>query len=159
MKRLSRYVEALRLGAVIDSKAPAGGTAAGTFVVVPVYETIQLQQGGQAVTAFATNQTSFVNDTVSGTYVIAGVTAVFGTTSTSGAIQVEVATGTQAVGSGTNQLSGTVSLSGTANTTVNGNVIATPTQITAGSRVNVIFSGTTTGLANCSISLILQRVA
>jgi hypothetical protein len=159
MKRLSRYNEAIRLGAVIDSKAPAGGTAAGTFVIVPLYETIQLQQGGQAVATFGTNTTAFVNDSLSGTYVLAGVVATFGTTSTSGTLQVEVATGTQATGSGTNQLTGTISLAGTANTPVNGTVVATPTAIAAGSRVNVIFGGTTTGLANCCISLVLQRTA
>jgi limonene-1,2-epoxide hydrolase len=159
MKRLSRYVEALRLGAVLDSKAPAGGSAAGQFVLVPLYETIQLQQGGQAVAQFGTNPTVFVNDTLSGTYVIGGVVAVFGTASTSGTMQIEVATGTQAAGAGTNQLTGVVSLSGATNTAVSGVVIASPTQIVTGARVNIIFSGTTTGLANCCISVILQRVA
>jgi hypothetical protein len=155
MKRLSKYVEAIRLGAVIDSKAPAGGTAAGTIVILPVYETVQAPGLG----ATSASLTLFVNDSLSGQYVVAGVAVSFGTTSTSGSLQVEVATGTQAVGSGTNQLTGTVSLSGTANTTLNGTVIATPTTISAGNRVNVILAGTLTGLANACVSLVLQRVA
>jgi hypothetical protein len=155
MKRLSRYNEAIRLGAVIDSKAPAGGTAAGNIVILPVYETVQVPGLG----AGSTSLTAFVNDTLSGQYTIAGVTATFGTTSSSGTLQVEVATGTQATGSGTNQLTGTVSLSGTANTPVNGTMIASKTTITAGSRVNLILAGTLTGLANCIVSVVLERVA
>lgn len=155
MKRLSRYVEALRLGAVIDSKAPAGGAAAGQMIILPVYETEQVFGLG----ATSTSLTLFVNDNVSGQYQIAGVTAVFGTTSSSGTLQVEVASGTTAVGSGTNQLTGTISLAGTANTIVNGTVIASPTAIVAGSRVNIILAGTLTGLANCAVSVVLQRIA
>jgi hypothetical protein len=155
MKRLSKYVEALRLGAVIDSKAPAGGAAAGQTVILPVYETIQVLGLG----ASSASLSAFVNDNVSGQYVIAGVTATFGTASSSGTLQVEVATGTQATGSGTNQLTGTVSLAGTANTPVNGTLIAAPTTIAAGSRVNVILGGTLTGLANGAIAIVLQRVA
>ena len=120
MKRLSRYIEALRLGAVIDSKAPAGGALAGSTVISPVFEPIQIN----SVSASTTSLTLFVNDNISGTFVVSGVSAVFGTASSSGTLQVEVATGTQAVASGTNQLTGTVSLAGTANTTVNGTVIA-----------------------------------
>lgn len=157
MKRLSRYNEAIRLGAVIDSKAPAGGTAAGNIVILPVYETVQVPGLG----ASSTSLTAFVNDTLSGTYVLSGVTATFGTTSSSGTLQVEVATGTQATGSGTNQLTGTVSLAGTANTPVNGTLVASAskTQIVAGARINLILAGTLTGLANGCVSLVLERVA
>lgn len=159
MKRLSRYIEALRLGAVIDGKAPAGGANAGQMVIVPMYETIQDFQAGQAASSWAASHTIFVADTVSGTYQIAAVEVVFGTASTSGTLQIEVATSTQAVGSGTNQLTGTVSLSGTANTAVAGTIIASPAQITSGSRVNLIFGGTVTNLANCVVNIVLQRVA
>jgi hypothetical protein len=155
MKRLSRYNEAIRLGVVIDSKAPAGGAAAGTLVILPVYE--QLQVTGLSATS--TSLTAFVNDNVSGTFTIAAVAVVFGTASNSGTLQVEVATGTQAVASGTNQLTGTVSLAGTAATTVNGTVIAAPTTVTAGSRINVILGGTLTSLANCCVTITLQRTA
>lgn len=157
MKRLSRYNEAIRLGAVIDSKAPSGGTAAGNIVILPVYETVQVT----GLAATSTSLTAFVNDTLSGQYTLAGVTATFGTTSTSGTLQVEVATGTQATGSGTNQLTGTVSLSGTANTPVNGTLVATAskTTIVAGARINLILAGTLTGLANGCVSLVLERVA
>lgn len=155
MKRLSRYNEAIRLGAVIDSKAPAGGAAAGQMVILPVYETEQVLGLG----ASSTSQTVFVADNLSGTYVIAAVSARFGTASSSGTLQVEVAGAGTAVGSGTNQLTGTVSLSGTTNTTVNGTVIASPTQITAGQVVNIILAGTLTSLANCAVNIVLQRVA
>lgn len=155
MKLLSRYVEALRLGAVIDSKAPAGGTAKGQSVILPVYETEQVFGIG----ASSTSLTCFVNDTVSGQYVIAGVSVVFGTASTSGTLQVEVSTGTQAVGGGANQLSAPISLSGAANTTINGTVVATPVVVAAGARVNIILGGTLTGLSNMCVTFVLQRVA
>jgi hypothetical protein len=155
MKRLSRYVEALRLGAVIDSKAPSGGAAAGQTIILPVYETEQVFGLGAA----STSQTIFVCDNVSGSYVVAGLTVVFGTASASGTVQVEVAGSGVAQGSGTNQLTGTVALTGTANTPTNGTLIASPTTIVAGSRVNIIFGGTLTSLANANITVILQRVA
>lgn len=154
-KRFSRYNEAARLGAQPDFKNPINGQ----LVIVPLYETIQDLQAGQAASSWAASHSLFVADSVSGTYQIAAVEVNFGTTSTSGTLQVEVATGTQAVGSGTNQLTGTVSLSGTANTPVAGTVIAAPTQITAGSRVNLIFAGTVTGLANAVVNVVLQRTA
>lgn len=155
MKRLSRYIEAIRLGAVIDSKAPAGGAAAGQTVILPVYETEQVFGLG----ASSASQTIFTCDAISGNYVVAAVEASFGTASSSGTLQVEVATGTQSVGSGTNQLTGTVSLAGTANTSVGGTVIAAPTTIQAGNRVNIILAGTLTSLANANIVVILQRIA
>lgn len=155
MKRLSRYNEAIRLGAQIDVKAPPGGAAAGTTVLVPSYETEQVFGLG----ASSTSQTIFTCDTVSGNYTIAAVSVVFGTASSSGTLQVEVASGTTAVGSGTNQLSSAASLSGTANTVVNGTIIASPTTIAAGSRINIILAGTLTGLANCCVTVVLQRTA
>lgn len=154
-KVLSKYVEALKLGAQIDVKAPAGGTAAGKLILVPSYETEQVFGLGAA----STSQTIFVCDTVSGNFQIAAVSVVFGTASSSGTLQVEVATGTQAVGSGTNQLTGTVSLSGATNTPQNGTIIASPTTIAAGNRVNIILAGTLTSLANACVTVILQRVA
>lgn len=155
MKRLSRYVEALRLGAVIDSKAPAGGAAAGQTIILPVYETEQVFGLG----ASSASQTIYVCDNVSGSFVIAAVVETHGTASASGTMQVEVATGTQATGSGTNQLTGTITLAGTANTPVNGTLIATPTVITAGSRINIIIAGTMTSYANAAVVITLQRVA
>lgn len=123
------------------------------------YEIITSTQNQVAAASYAVSHSIFVNDSVSGTYTVAGVTANFGVTSTSGTLQVEVATGTQAVASGTNQLTGTMSLSGTANTPVNGTVIASPTTIVAGARVNLIFAGTVTNLANASIVVALKRIS
>lgn len=154
-RHLSHYNEAIREGALLDSKAPAGGTAAGSLVIVPLYETVQINGLG----ASSASQTAFVCDQLSGTYQLAGVAVNFGTASSSGTLQVEVASSGTSQGSGTNQLTGTVSLSGTANTAVNGTVIASPTQITSGSRINIILAGTLTGLANGSVSLVLQRTA
>lgn len=124
------------------------------YAVVPLYETEQA-----FLTASSTSQTVFVADTLSGTYVVAAVSSVFGTTSTSGTLQVEVAGAGVAVGSGTNQLTGAVALSGTANTAANGTLITTPTLVTAGMRINLILAGTLTGLANCVVNIVLQRVA
>jgi hypothetical protein len=128
-------------------------------VMVPIYETIQLGQVGQAASTWAVSQPIFLNDSVSGTYQISGVSVNFGTASTSGTLQVEVATGIQAIAAGTNQLTGTLSLSGTAYTTVNGTVIASPTVISAGARVNLIFAGTVTNLANAIVTIVLQRLS
>lgn len=120
---------------------------------------LQDNQNQTAAASYAVSHTIFVNDNVTGTYKVIAASAVFGTASTSGTLQVEVATGTQAIASGTNQLTGTVSLSGTANTTVNGTVIGSPTTISAGSRVNLIFAGTVTNLANASVSVVLQKIS
>lgn len=137
----------------------ASGPGSATKNLVTGYERLRDVQGPTAAASWAVSHPIFVNDNVSGTYKVVGVSAVFGTASTSGTLQVEVATGTQAVGAGTNQLTGTMSLSGTANTTVNGTVIASPTTITAGARVNLIFAGTVTNLANCTITVVLQKIS
>lgn len=130
-----------------------------TGVLIPSYLPVTDFQNQVAAATFAVSHTIHLNDNVSGTYKVVGASAVFSTASTSGTLQVEVATGTQAVASGTNQLTGTVSLAGTANTTVNGTVIASPTTVTAGSRINLIFAGTVTNLANCAITVVLQRLS
>lgn len=155
-KRLSRYNYPVRSGALLDAKS-----ADGSFLVLPYYETEQYLQGSAVASAYASNLTIYVSDNLSGTFVIAGVTAVFSTASTSGTLQAEVATGVQAVGAGTNQLTAAASLSGAANTPVNGvvNPMASLTPITAGSRVNLIFGGTVTNLANCAICVLLKRIA
>jgi hypothetical protein len=142
--------------AVAFKKAPTFGPS--SYVFSP-YEQIFDLQNQTAAASYAVSHTAFVNDNVTGTYRVVSVSAVFGTASTSGTLQVEVATGTQAIASGTNQLSGTVSLAGTANTVVNGTLIASPTTITAGSRVNLIFAGTVTNLANAAITVGLAKVS
>lgn len=142
-------------GIVIDA---AGKFFKDNGVIIPKYEFVADQQNQVAAASYAVSHTIYVNDNVSGTYVVAGVSAVFGTASTSGTLNVEVATGTQAIASGTNQMSSTVSLSGTANTVVNG-TITTQTTISAGARVNLIFAGTVTNLANAAITVVLQRLS
>ncbi len=146
---------------IIASSVSVGATTPGSSssaFLMPNYEFVTDNQNQVAAASYAVSHTIYVNDNVSGTYKIASVSAVFGTASTSGTLQVEVATGTQAIASGTNQLTGTMSLSGTANTTVNGTLIASPTTITAGSRINLIFGGTVTNLANASITVVLKRI-
>lgn len=138
-----------------------GNASAGNLggALITKFETITDLQNQVAAASYAVSHTIFVNDNVSGTYKIVGASAIFGTASTSGTLQVEVATGTQAIAAGVNQLTGTISLAGTANTTVNGTVIASPTTITAGSRINLIFAGTVTNLANAAITVTLQRLS
>lgn len=117
-------------------------------------------QNQVAAASYAVSHPIFVNPTSpSATYKVVSASAVFGTASTSGTLQVEVATGTQAIASGTNQLTGTISLAGSANTTVNGTIIASPTTITAGARVNLIFGGTVTSLLNAVVTVGLQRLS
>jgi hypothetical protein len=154
----------LEQGLNTNKNVTFGGTTTlnGTTVVVgPLtgYATsAQYTQGPTAAAAWAVSTTIFVNDSVTGTYKVVGISAVFGTASTSGTVQVEVATGTQAIGAGTVQNSTPISLSGTANTTVNGTV-TTQTTITAGARVNLLFAGTVTNLANASINVIIQKIS
>lgn len=146
----------LRGDDLLVSSTVSGSTNSG-YIPVNVY--ISDTQNQVAAASYAVSHTVFVNPNLTATYVIEGVSAVFTTASTSGTLQVEVATGTQAVASGTNQLTGTMSLAGAGNTTVNGTVIASPTTITAGSRINLIFAGTVTNLANCEVCIALRRVA
>lgn len=135
------------------------GTSLSGAVLIPKLETIQDNQNQVAAATYAVSHTIFLNDNSGSTYKIASVSASFGTASASGTLQVEVATGTQAIAAGTNQLTGTISLAGTANTPVNGTIIASPTTITSGSRVNLIFAGTVTSLANATIAVALQRIS
>lgn len=136
-----------------------GGEVTAVARMLPAHQLITDNQNQVVAASYAVSHTIHVNDSVSGTYKVVGVSAVFGTTSTSGTLQVEVATGTQAVASGTNQLTGTMSLSGTANTVVNGTVIGSPTTVSAGARINLIFAGTVTNLANAAINVVLQRLS
>lgn len=146
---------------LIVSSVSTGATTPGSSAsawLMSNYERVTDNQNQTAAASYAVSHTIYVNDNVSGTYQIAGVTATFGTASTSGTLQVEVATGTQAIAAGTNQLTGTLSLSGTANTPVNGTLVASPTTIAAGSRINLIFAGTVTNLANASVTVTLKRI-
>lgn len=127
--------------------------------LIGVYEPVIDLQNQVAAASYAVSHTVYINDAVSGNYQVAGVSVVFGTASSSGTLQVEVATGTQAIASGTNQLTGTVSLAGTANTVVSGTLIASPTAITAGARVNLIFAGTVTSLANAAVNVVLKKIS
>lgn len=126
---------------------------------IPTNVFVKDAQNQVAAASYAVSHTIFVCPNVSGTYAIEGVSASFGTASTSGTLQVEVATGTQAIAAGTNQLTGTMSLSGTANTTVNGTMITSPTTISAGNRINLIFAGTVTNLANAIVTVVLRRIS
>jgi len=123
--------------------------------LVPTYEWIS----SSPLSETSTSATLYVNPALGGTFKVAAVSVVFGTASSSGTMQIEVATGTQAVASGTNQLTGTMSLAGTANTVVTGTVIASPTTVSSGARINVILGGTLTSLANCVVTVALQRIS
>lgn len=151
--------EGAAFGFNTNKPATFGSTVTLNGNVVGYATSAQAVQGPTAAASWAVSQTIFVNDNLTGTYQVLAATAVFGTASSSGTLQIEVATGTQAIASGTNQLTGTMSLSGTANTTVNGTVIASPTAISAGARVNLIFGGTVTGLANAAVNVILKKIS
>lgn len=144
---------------IVSSIRTGAGALLASSTLIPTYEVLQDNQYQTAAATYAVSHTIFVADNLSGTFQIAAVSVSFGTASTSGTLQVEVATGTQAIASGTNQLTGTVSLSGTANTTVNGTMIASPTTIAAGNRINLIFAGTVTNLLNATITIALKRIS
>lgn len=111
------------------------------------------------VTTTAGSSTIFLMPNLNETWQVAGASVTFSTTSSSGTITVNVDSGTNAPGAGTAQLTGTMSLSGTANTPVNGTVISSPTNITAGSRISYTTAGTLTGLAGCVLTVLLKRTA
>lgn len=144
---------------IVNSVKQGASTQGASSILVPTYDYVSDLQNQVAAATYAVSHTIYVNDNVSGTYQIAALTATFGTASTSGTLQVEVATGTQAIAAGTVQLTGTVSLAGTANTPVNGTMIASPTTIAAGSRINLIFAGTVTNLANAAVTVVLKRIS
>lgn len=143
----------------VGATTPGQGLTSTGVAMVLKFERISDVQNQVAAASYAVSHPIFVNDNLGSSFKIAAVTAVFGTTSTSGTLQVEVATGTQAIGSGTNQLTSALSLSGTANTVVNGTLIASPTTITSGARINLIFAGTVTGLLNATVTVALQRIS
>lgn len=141
----------------IRTGATTPGSTSSSYL--PAHTNASSNQNQVAAASYAVSHTVYVHPNVTSTYQIAAVSATFGTASTSGTLQCEVATGTQAIASGTNQLTGTVSLAGTANTPVNGTMIASPTTIAAGSRINLIFAGTVTNLANAQVTIFLTRVS
>lgn len=159
-RKLEQFLPVVKMDGLNTNKpATFGSTVTFSGAQIGTYEPLTDNQNQVAAASYAVSHTIYVNDNVSGTYQVAGVSVVFGTASTSGTLQVEVATGTQAVGSGTSQLTGAVSLAGTANTTVNGTLIASPTTVSAGARINLIFGGTVTNLANASITVTLKKLS
>lgn len=170
---LEKYVQVVRMdglntnkNVVIGKTATANLTVNGTLttgpggnVIVPIYEFVEDFQSGQSAASWASNHTCFVNGTTA-TWKIIGVNVVFSTAGGAGAtITAEVATGTTAMGSGVAQLTAPIPLTGAANTTVTGTLLASPTTITAGARVNLIFAGTVTGLANACVEIEFQRLS
>lgn len=134
------------------------GANAPTQACIPLYHVVD----ATGLAAASTSQSVFVAPPASmGTYALAGVSAVFGTASTSGTLQVEKTPSGTAVGSGTNLLTGTVSLAGTANTSLNGTLVSNPNtlQLAAGDRISLVFGGTMTSLANCTVTVYITRVA
>jgi hypothetical protein len=103
--------------------------------------------------------TIFLMPNVNETFQLAGASVTYGTAGSAGTIQITVESGTSAPGAGTAQLTGAMSLAGTANTPINGTVIASPTNITAGSRISFTTAGTPTGLANGVLTILLKRTA
>ena len=112
-----------------------------------------------SITTTAGSTTIFLMPNVPETFQVAGASVAFGTASASGTVQISVESSTTAPGSGTAQLTGTMSLAGTANTPVNGTVIASPTNITAGSRLSFTTAGTLTGLVNGVLTVLIKRTA
>lgn len=138
----------------------AGSATATGVALVPRFDRFTDVQNQQTAANWAVSHTLFVNDNTGSTFKVVGVSAVFTTAGgAAAAVTAEVATGTQAIGAGTAQLTAPIVLTGAANTVVNGTLIASPTTITAGARVNLIFSGTVTGLAGATIIVALQRLS
>lgn len=138
----------------------AGSTTATGVALLPRFERFQDNQNQQTAANWAVSHTLFLNDNTGSTFKVVGASVVFTTAGgAAAAVTVEVATGTQAIGAGTAQLTAPMVLTGAANTVVNGTVIASPTTITAGARINLIFSGTVTALAGATVIVTIQRVS
>jgi hypothetical protein len=97
----------------------------------------------------------FVSD---GYYILRDVRAVQRVASTSGTLQIEHRLSGVAAGSGTNQLTATLSLSSTANTPTRATVISEPTIVAPGDMLGKVIAGTMTSLADCVVSLYLERL-
>lgn len=145
----------------LGTSAAVVSPVSGNANLVPVTYTVDIAGLG----ASSTSQTVFIADA---SYIVDSVSVSYGTASTSGTMQVEKATGTQAVGSGTNVLQGTFNLATTANTTYStlgsspaAALVTNPNTLTmaAGNRLNLIFAGTMTSLANCCVVIQLRRAA
>ena len=95
-----------------------------------------------------------------GRWQLAGVRTYVQTGSTSGTFNVEVATGSTGLGSGTAQLTGTVSLAAAVQqVTQIGTLIASPTVMGPGDRLNALIAGTLTSLAGGMAQVELVRIS
>jgi hypothetical protein len=153
-RRLSRYIDAIRQRAIVDAWDPMTNT----FAPMSSNETIQFSALTATSFAASTNYALYTAPNDSRTWQIVGVSYRFSTQSTAAAtFSLEVAGAGIAAGSGTAQ-TGALTLQGTTNTTLNG-TLTTQTAFGAGSQVNLVVAATaTTGLANFSLTLIIQRV-
>lgn len=120
-------------------------------------------QNTQSATNYAVSHTVFINPCPNANFIIRGVVILFNFVSSSGAIQVEVAnttySGVQTIGSGISQLLSPIpTSSGLLNSAIYGNLIQKPTPIMRGARINVLFSGTQTGLSGFCIGIMLQKI-
>lgn len=115
-----------------------------------------IEPAGTFLTAASVSQIIFACP-ANQTFQISEVRTIFSTASSSGVAKLEVLTGTTAPGSGT-AITGNIALSGTANTLT----VTAPTTavvLAAGSRVNVILSGTMTGLVGGYLQVTLKRIS
>ena len=153
-RKLSKYVMAVREHAVID----AWDTSNNTMAPISYLEYPQFLAPTASLFAASTNYTVLTPTNDGKTWQIIGISYRFSTQATSAASFIlEVAGAGVAPGSGTAQ-SGSLTLQGTANTNING-TLTTQTVFGAGSAINFLVNSTaTTGLANFSATLMLQRV-
>lgn len=161
-KKLSRYIEALRLGAVIDAKSPLAGTISPAWSPVSYFEYVTFFALTASSFAASTDYPLYTFPNDGTTWQVCAVTARYSAAAGSAAtFNVEVAGAAIAPGSGTLQLtSAGVVLNGTPNTTVNGVVITSPTVAGPGTMLNLIVASTaTTSVANLSITVALQRLS
>ncbi|MDE1866745.1 MAG: hypothetical protein KGI08_03415 [Thaumarchaeota archaeon] len=89
-------------------------------------------------------------------YIVKGAAARFATASTSGKIQLEVAGVDVDAGSGTNQLDTALDLSLTEDENVR-SAVSTPTVLDDAGSLNVVISGTLTNLADCVLTVELEK--
>lgn len=160
MRKLSRYVDAVRQRAVPDFWDASTNTLA--IASTLEYVNSGLIAGGASVGVglwvASTSYPLYTNPNDAKTWIITGISYRFSTQATGAAtFSLEVAGAAVAPGSGTAQASG-MTLQGTANTTINV-VPTTQTVFGAGTSVNVVIASTaTTGLAGLNVTVTMQRV-
>lgn len=155
MKVISRYVDAVRLGAQLDQKVN------GAFNLVPPYEYVTTLPLAAASFVANTGYPQFVVPNDGCTWQIVAVSVRYSTAAAGAAtLDVTVDNAGTAPGQGTSALNSVIALNGTANTVANGSVKTAPPTLAAGTVLSILAGVTaTTGLVGMVATITLRRLS